>query len=119
MGTTTSPPLSGEDIIDGGPSTDRCDGGTVKEKLLAHDDGARSLTYNILEGVLPVSSYVSTVTVREAPGGGSTVEWKGTFKRRSLADEPPAGEDDATAINTMTAVYEGGLASLKKSLETR
>src|ERR1700757_4105134 len=39
------------------------DGGTIKEKLLAHDDLRHSYRYSILEGVLPVSNYTSTLTV--------------------------------------------------------
>ena len=38
-------------------------GGTIKEKLLAFDAKRHSFKYAILEGVLPVSDYTSTVIV--------------------------------------------------------
>ena len=95
------------------------DGGTIKEKLLAYDDKGRSFKYNILEGVLPLSSYVSTIKVKPGKDGGSVVEWKGSFKRKSMADNPPAGEDDATATKTITSVYQAGLENLKKMMERR
>lgn len=69
-------------------------GGTITEKLLAYDHEGRSFTYEILEGVLPVTSYVSTVAVKPGNDGGSVVAWKGSFSRKSMAANPPAGEDD-------------------------
>jgi mxaD protein len=95
------------------------DGGTIREELIAHDDAGHSLTYRILEGVLPVSAYVSTIKVESAASGRSVVEWQGTFKRKSPADPPPAGEDDLTATSTITGAYQAGLANLKQILEAK
>src|SRR5580698_11608302 len=39
-------------------------GGTIKEKLLRFDAPGRSFKYAILEGVLPVSDYTSTLVVK-------------------------------------------------------
>lgn len=83
------------------------DGGTIKEKLLAHGD--KSLKYNIMEGVLPVSDYVSTIRVKPGKSGGSLVEWQGKFKRKAQGDNPPQGQDDKTAMDTITSVYKAGL----------
>ena len=87
------------------------DGGTVKEKLTAFDDAAHSFGYTIVEGVLPVSAYNSTLVVT-AEGEGSTVTWSGEFKHAE-------GKDDKTATDTITAVYTAGLDNLKKVLETK
>jgi mxaD protein len=95
------------------------DGGTIKEKLLAHDNSGKSLKYNIMEGVLPVSDYVSTLKVKPGKSGGSLVEWSGIFKRKAKGDNPPEGQDDKTAVDTITSIYKAGLENLKKIAETK
>lgn len=95
------------------------DGGTIKEKLLGYDSRKMSFKYAILEGVLPVSDYTSTVTVKADSATSSTVTWKGTFKRKDVSATPAAGQDDETATKTITAVYRGGIDNLKKILESK
>lgn len=51
------------------------DNGTIKEKLLAYNAKKMTFKYSILEGVLPVSKYVSTVSVR--PQGDNECLWYG------------------------------------------
>jgi mxaD protein len=55
--------------------------------------------------------------VKPGKDGGSLVEWYGKFQRKSPLANPHAGEDDATATNTITAVYKAGLENLKKLAE--
>ncbi|OIQ99390.1 polyketide cyclase / dehydrase and lipid transport [mine drainage metagenome] len=93
------------------------DGGTIKEKLLAYNAKAKTFKYAIVEGVLPVTSYVSTVTVKPAGKGKSLVVWKGTFKRKDTSATPAEGQDDATAVKVISSVYRGGLDNLKKISE--
>lgn len=93
------------------------DGGTIKEKLLAYSTKKHSFKYSIIEGVLPVSSYVSTVSVKAQGKDKTLVVWTGTFKRKDTAAIPAAGQDDEAAVKTMTSVYRGGLDNLKKILE--
>jgi mxaD protein len=88
-------------------------GGTIKEKLLAYDAAHHSFKYAILEGVLPVSDYTSTVAVTSAGTGKSTVTWSGNFKRKDTGDKPAADADDVTATKTMGGVYQAGLDNLK------
>ncbi|HKE47488.1 MAG TPA: SRPBCC family protein [Rhodanobacteraceae bacterium] len=92
------------------------DGGTIKEKLLAFDAKNHSYKYAILEGVLPVSDYTSTVSVVAAGKDKSTVTWSGSFKRKDTSEKPAANADDATATKTMSGVYEAGLDNLKKMM---
>ena len=92
-------------------------GGTIKEKLLAFNPASRSFKYAILEGVLPVSSYTSTVAVSSAGKGKSTVTWSGRFKRKNVGDNPADNENDKAAVDAMGGVYQGGLDNLKKILE--
>lgn len=93
------------------------DGGTLKEKLLSYSAKKKMFQYAIIEGVFPVSSYISSVRVTAQGQDKTLVVWEGTFKRKDLAAMPAAGQDDAAAVNTMTSVYRGGLDHLKKISE--
>ncbi len=93
------------------------DGGTIKEKLLGYNAKGKTFKYSIVEGVLPVTSYVSSVTVKSAGKDKALVVWEGSFKRKDLATSPAEGADDATAVKVMTSVYRGGLDNLKKISE--
>ncbi len=92
------------------------DGGQIKETLTAYDAANKTYSYVINEGVLPVSHYASTISVLPA-GDRSEVVWKGTFKRKDTSASPVKGQDDATAVNTIQAVYKAGLGNLKKIAE--
>lgn len=93
------------------------DGPTLKEELLAYSGARHSFRYRIIESPLPITGYVSTVSVKAGDDGTSVVRWVGTFKRKNPADNPPAGEDDAACIKLVTGVYQGGLTNLKKMNE--
>lgn len=92
------------------------DGGTIKETLTAYNSNAKTYSYVINEGVLPVSDYASTIQVVPTTSG-SEVIWKGNFKRKDVSANPAKDADDATATNTIHAVYKGGLENLKKITE--
>ena len=93
------------------------DGGTIKEKLLGYNAKAKTFKYSIVESVLPVTSYVSSVTVKSLGKDQSVVVWKGTFKRKDTSATPAEGQDDATAEKVITSVYRGGLDNLKEISE--
>jgi hypothetical protein len=93
------------------------DGPSFTEKLLAFDDAGRNYRYQIVESPLPITQYVSKITVRSAGGGMTKVIWSGTFQRKNTADNPPEAESDAGAIKLVKGVYRGGLDNLKKMLE--
>jgi len=93
------------------------DGGTIKEKLLDYKFKEKSFKYEIIEGVLPVSNYVSTLKVSEAKDGKSLVTWTGNFKRKDLSDKPATGQGDEDAVKAIIGVYKGGLENLKKVSE--
>ncbi|MBA4286808.1 MAG: SRPBCC family protein [Xanthomonadaceae bacterium] len=92
---------------------------TVKEKLTAFDDAGKSYSYEIIEGVLPVTAYSSTITVAADGADKATVTWSSTFKRADASATPAAGKDDATATTTIEGVYTAGLDNLKKVLEAK
>lgn len=95
------------------------DGGKITEKLRRYNDKKMMYEYAILEGVLPVSHYVSDVIVKSEGDAKTVVTWKGSFKRKDLSAAPAAGQDDDSAVKTITGVYRGGLDNLKKITENQ
>jgi mxaD protein len=122
---TWHPAVAKDEIVEGTNDTAGAvrlltlkDGGTIKEKLLSFSPKTRSYRYEILEGVLPVSSYTSVISVKSAGKGRSTVTWSGKFKRKDTGDSPADNSNDKTAVDTITSVYQGGLQNLKKMAES-
>jgi mxaD protein len=121
---TWHPAVAKDEIVEGTNNTVGAvrlltlkDGGTIKEKLLAFEPKARKFRYAIIEGVLPVSDYTSTVIVASAGKGKSVVTWSGHFRRKDTGPNPADNANDKTATDTITGVYQGGLQNLKKTLE--
>jgi mxaD protein len=94
-------------------------GGTIKEKLLRFSPAKRSFAYKIVEGVIPVSDYTSRLVVSPAGENASTVTWSGRFKRKNTGANPADNENDKTAVDTVSGVYQGGLDNLKKMLDAK
>jgi mxaD protein len=92
------------------------DGPSFTERLTAYDDAKHSYQYRIVESPLPITDYVSRISVRPGHGGGSEVIWSGTFKRKNTSDNPPEAESDAGVTKLVKGVYRGGLDNLKKML---
>jgi mxaD protein len=93
------------------------DGGKITEKLRRYNDKKMMYEYTILDGVLPVNHYVSDLAVQPEGEAKTLVTWKGSFKRKDLSAAPAAGQDDDSAVKTITGVYRGGLDNLKKITE--
>jgi mxaD protein len=72
-----------------------------------------------VEGVIPVSSYTSHLSVKSAGDNKSTVTWSGKFKRKNVGENPGDSENDKTAVDTITGVYQSGLDNLKKLAEAQ
>jgi mxaD protein len=120
------PAIAKDDIVEGTNNTVGAvrllslkGGGTIKEKLLAFDAAGHSFRYAIVEGVIPVSSYTSRLSVKSAGDNKSTVTWSGKFKRKNVGDNPGDSENDKTAVDTITGVYQSGLDNLKKLAEAQ
>lgn len=94
-------------------------GGDIYEKLRSADDAAMKMKYEIVSGVAPVADYNAFMTVTAGPGAGeSTVTWVGRFYRTYKLNPPiPPGQDDETAVNFVTGVFDAGLPGLKKAAE--
>lgn len=94
-------------------------GGDIYEKLRSADDATMKMKYEIVSGVAPVADYNAFMTVTAGPGASeSTVTWVGRFYRTYKLNPPiPPGQDDETAVNFITGVFDSGLAGLKKTAE--
>lgn len=106
-----NPMLAPTESIDGGTARKITMGpNAIIERLV--EQGDRSYTYSMDDGgPLPVKNYRSTLSVKEADGGKSTVDWKGTF---DAAD----GDDIEGATQIVTMVYTGGLDAIEKTLSS-
>jgi mxaD protein len=88
------------------------DGGTIREELTAYDSTGHSYSDEMIAGDIPVREYRSTLSVKPA-GGGATVTWAGTFRRKDPSPNPGREGSDAAAIETIAAIYAAGLDNLK------
>jgi Polyketide cyclase / dehydrase and lipid transport len=79
-------------------------GGTIVERLLKWDKKGMSYTYAIVSSPLPVTNYVSTISV-VADGNGSDVMWTGKYKAKK-------GTSDADAQKVIDGIYKAGVDSL-------
>ncbi|MEK9281256.1 SRPBCC family protein [Bradyrhizobium sp. ISRA442] len=97
-------------------------GATVDEELYKFDAGAMTYSYRITTvdvKVLPVTNYSSTLTVSpSADGKGSTLEWAGAFYRGFPNNDPPPELNDENSVKAVRALYQTGLAALKKKIES-
>lgn len=95
-------------------------GGTIVEKLRSSDDKDMKLKYEIVSSQLPFTDYNSTMTVTKGQNPGeTTVTWIGRFYRLYKLNPPiPAGQDDKSAIDAVTGIYDAGLENLKKVAES-
>jgi len=84
-------------------------GGTIKEKLEAHDPAGMSYSYTIVSGPLPVSNYHSTLRVIADGAAACKVEWSSRFE--------PAGSFPAEKVTKIIdSMYRGGIAAMKTKL---
>lgn len=94
-------------------------GGVINEKFRSADDDTMKLKYEIVDSPLPFTDYNSIISVAAGPNTGETVvSWTGRFYRLYKLNPPiPEGQDDKTAVDAVTGIYDAGLANLKKVAE--
>ena len=78
-------------------------GATATERLESRDDSARTYTYTIVGGTLPVANYHSTITV-SPDGAGSSIHWTGKYDAK--------GAPDADAKGLIDTIYTTGEKAL-------
>lgn len=89
------------------------DGAVFVETLVELSDQHRRLSYDIVEGPLPVSDYVATIAVQPVTADGTAfASWGAVF------DTPP---EHGPAMREVVGeqICAGGLAALKAHLEAR
>lgn len=108
-GPVTAVSYTGEGV--GMERTITMGGGEVVERLLEHDDVQRTFSYAIIndDSPLPFADYSARVNIADNGDGSCTVDWTGTFEAR--------GVDEATAINTATGIYAGGIKGARIALD--
>ena len=123
---TWHPALASDEIVSGTNNTVGAvrlltlkGGGTIKEKLLQFDDAGHRFRYAIVEGVLPVSHYTSSLVVTSLGASKTLVTWSGNFKRKNVGDDPADTENDKAATDAISGVYQSGLDNLKKIVEAQ
>ena len=103
------PAVSKSELEDGGKQRrlDLIGGGSIIERLEAHDHDARTYRYSIVSGPLPVMNYEAVIRVEEGEDGKAVVHWESEF-------EPKGPEGDAMAA--VQEIYETGFQNLKKMM---
>jgi hypothetical protein len=94
-------------------------GGKINEKLLKYDKDSRALSYEITEvdvKVVPVTNYGATISVK-GTAEKSIVEWRSSFYRGFVNNDPPPELSDEAAVKAITEVFQTGLGALKAKLE--
>jgi len=86
------------------------DGGTIDEQLVSWDDDGMSYSYKIIGGVLPVSNYMSTISVEAEGDEQSKITWTGHF-------DPAEGQKADMAREVITNVYRAGLVNVKTMMD--
>lgn len=81
------------------------DGAEIVEKLESLDDEAKSLSYSILSGPLPVDGYIANMKISAAGAEACELEWSSTFE--------PKGVSEAEAREAIEGIYNMGFAGLK------
>lgn len=93
-------------------------GGTPVEVLESYSDADHKFGYRMKDtGPLPVNNYTSTLALTPEGANATKVEWRGAFYRKFMGNDPPADQNDETAVKAITGVYQGGLEALKKAVE--
>jgi hypothetical protein len=84
-------------------------GGTVHERITAHDDEKRSYDYDYLDGPLPLKEFSSRFSVGATTEQSSEITWTAEFS----ADSDEEGTPLAAAVSEM---YRDGLTKIESLL---
>jgi carbon monoxide dehydrogenase subunit G len=87
-------------------------GNKLQERLEAFDPKARSFSYSILPGGMPVQNHLATVKLSDAGAGRSRITWSARF------DAPGMSEAQVGPLaKGMEQAYGAAVAGLKKLVE--
>ncbi|MEZ0232204.1 MAG: SRPBCC family protein [Methylophilaceae bacterium] len=98
-------------------------GGVLKDELDDYSESETRYAYRMGRDVditaLPVSSLNGRFELTANAEGKTVVTWKARFYRAFTGNEPPAGQDDESAVTGVTAFFQTGLAGLKAKVEAK
>lgn len=103
------PPIESSRVEGDHRSCTLADGGQIEERILEHSDEERRYRYEILEGPMPLSSYVSSLEVADHDGHAH-VTWTAEF-------EAEDSDQEQELLRTFDEMYGGGLEALKQRVE--
>jgi carbon monoxide dehydrogenase subunit G len=87
-------------------------GNKIQERLESFDPKARSFSYSILPGAMPVQNYLATVELADAGAGRSRIRWSARFDAPGMSDA-----QIGPLSKGMEQAYGGAIAGLKKLVE--
>lgn len=85
------------------------DGQPARERIVSHDDTARTYTYSYIDGPLPLEHYESTMTVTPSDDGTSVVTWSAEFGAASA-------EVEEALTASISEIYAAALDELQSQL---
>jgi carbon monoxide dehydrogenase subunit G len=88
-------------------------GNQIRERLESFDPQARSFSYSILPGTLPVQNYLATVRLADSGAGRCRITWSARFDAPGMSDA-----QSAPLAKGMEQAYAGAVAGLKKLVES-
>lgn len=83
------------------------DGTCLLERLIHQDDAARTYSYTLAGGPLPVRDYRATLRVRETGAFDCRIEWSSRFRPEDGATDPAAVAEQMAEL--LTGAYSAGL----------
>jgi carbon monoxide dehydrogenase subunit G len=87
-------------------------GNKLQERLESFDPKARSFSYSILPGAMPVQNYLATVKLADAGAGRSRITWSARFDAPGMPEAQSGG-----LAKGMEQAYGAAIAGLKKIVE--
>ena len=81
----------------------------IRERLEKLDEGARTLSYSILEAPFPVQDYLATMKVVESAPGRTKLEWGSSF-------QASGGLDENQLRDIFVGVYEQGIEGIRRAV---
>jgi carbon monoxide dehydrogenase subunit G len=87
-------------------------GNKIQERLESFDPRARSFSYSILPGAMPVQNYLATVQLADAGPGRSRITWSARFDAAGMSDAQVA-----PLAKGMEQAYGAAIEGLRKLVE--
>lgn len=81
----------------------------IRERLEKIDEGARTLSYAILDAPFPVRNYLATMRISESASGRTKLSWGSTF-------EAAGGLDESQLHDIFVGVYQQGIEGIRRAV---